>query len=231
MSLARQILQDSPIGYWPLNELSGTTAFDRSGSGFHGAITGGVTLGAAGPAGLKCMDFNGTTGWIDLTAYALLSRAVPWSIEAWANKDVLTGSRIIFSEGYESHIQYSLGSDVTGAGAVDKVNFGYYDSGGWKGPYPGSPDLAVGDWHQFVGTCTGTSFVLYMDGVSVATATTAAQSGVTFRGAGIGARPDTPSTIAFWDGRIAQVAFYSAVLSADRVLAHYQAGIRSGVVL
>ncbi|HEX2424241.1 MAG TPA: hypothetical protein VHN56_13970, partial [Actinomycetota bacterium] len=40
--------QSSAVGLWHLDELSGTTAFDSSGHGHNGAITGPVTLGVPG---------------------------------------------------------------------------------------------------------------------------------------------------------------------------------------
>jgi hypothetical protein len=38
-----------PLGYWPLNELSGTNAFDYSGNGYHGTYITPTALGTAGP--------------------------------------------------------------------------------------------------------------------------------------------------------------------------------------
>ena len=43
------VLQFSPLGYWPLNETTGSNAFDLSGNGHHGAYVGDVTLGTSGP--------------------------------------------------------------------------------------------------------------------------------------------------------------------------------------
>lgn len=42
------VLSLNPVGFWPLNETSGTTAFDISGNQNNGEYQGGVTLGAAG---------------------------------------------------------------------------------------------------------------------------------------------------------------------------------------
>jgi hypothetical protein len=40
--------QSSAVGFWHLDELSGTTAYDSSGYGHNGAISGPVTLGVPG---------------------------------------------------------------------------------------------------------------------------------------------------------------------------------------
>ena len=42
------VFNDSPVGYWRLDETSGTTAADTSDSGNTGQYVGGVTQGAAG---------------------------------------------------------------------------------------------------------------------------------------------------------------------------------------
>lgn len=43
MSYQLQVIKDNPIAFWPLDELSGTTAFDVSGSGNSGTYSGGIT--------------------------------------------------------------------------------------------------------------------------------------------------------------------------------------------
>lgn len=48
-SFQTNVLHLGPLGYWPLNETTGTSAFDLSGNGYHGAYVGEVTLGTPGP--------------------------------------------------------------------------------------------------------------------------------------------------------------------------------------
>ena len=43
MSYQLRILKDKPLGFWLLDESSGTTAFDYSGSGNNGTYTGSLT--------------------------------------------------------------------------------------------------------------------------------------------------------------------------------------------
>jgi hypothetical protein len=43
MSYQLQVIKDNPIAFWPLDELSGTTAFDISGSGNNGSYVGSLT--------------------------------------------------------------------------------------------------------------------------------------------------------------------------------------------
>jgi hypothetical protein len=43
MSYQLQVIKDNPIAFWPLDEISGTTAFDVSGSGNNGSYAGSLT--------------------------------------------------------------------------------------------------------------------------------------------------------------------------------------------
>ena len=43
MSYQLKVIQDYPIGFWPLDETSGTTATDISGCGNNGTYTGSLT--------------------------------------------------------------------------------------------------------------------------------------------------------------------------------------------
>ena len=65
------VLSLNPVGFWPLNETSGTTAFDVSGNNNNGAYQSAVTLGTAGvpnppfvgfAGGSVAADFNSSQG-------------------------------------------------------------------------------------------------------------------------------------------------------------------------
>lgn len=43
MSYQLQVIKDNPIAFWPLDEISGTTAIDASGSGNNGTYSGSLT--------------------------------------------------------------------------------------------------------------------------------------------------------------------------------------------
>jgi len=45
MSYQLKVIQDYPIGFWTLDELSGTSAIDISGCLNNGTYTGGITTG------------------------------------------------------------------------------------------------------------------------------------------------------------------------------------------
>ncbi|HVS35748.1 MAG TPA: PKD domain-containing protein, partial [Gemmataceae bacterium] len=60
-------LGQGPVAYYPFNETSGGTAFDISGNGNNGAISGAVTLGAAGSGAQISNGVDITAGAADNT--------------------------------------------------------------------------------------------------------------------------------------------------------------------
>jgi len=56
------VLGLNPVGFWPLNETSGTTAFDISGNNNNGAYQSGVMLGVAGVPNPPFLGFTGGSG-------------------------------------------------------------------------------------------------------------------------------------------------------------------------
>ncbi|NEO97317.1 MAG: filamentous hemagglutinin N-terminal domain-containing protein [Symploca sp. SIO2E9] len=65
ISYEQTVLADNPVGYWRLDETSGTTAFDASGNNFNGTYRGDVSQGVAGVSGTAA-DFDGVNGAVDI---------------------------------------------------------------------------------------------------------------------------------------------------------------------
>lgn len=100
MSYTSVVRADRPIGLWPLNELSGTTAFDLAGSN-NGTYVGGVTLGVAGPFGGPAASFDGTDDYVTIAHHASLNFGNgPFSIEFWVWRFDLSWMHSLFDKGY-----------------------------------------------------------------------------------------------------------------------------------
>jgi hypothetical protein len=102
-----------PIGYWPLDETSGTTAYDAAPGALNGTIQGGVTLGVPAPiAGATAMQFDGgnCTGInLDVAATAL---AVDFpTIEMWIQTSD-TPAAFLFRWRYYGYQLYATNSSV-----------------------------------------------------------------------------------------------------------------------
>lgn len=88
VSYSQKLLGISPanlLAYWKLDETSGATAYDSSGNGRNGTISG-ATLGAAGIGdGLTAMSFDGVNDFINIYSASLSGAYMPNSmtILAW----------------------------------------------------------------------------------------------------------------------------------------------------
>ena len=85
ISYKNTVLADSPLVYYRLDEASGTTATDSSGSGHNGTysatgVTYSVTGAIRGDAD-KAVTFNGTTG--DVTVPSPINPTGSATLECW----------------------------------------------------------------------------------------------------------------------------------------------------
>lgn len=230
-ALLKQMMLDSPTGLWPLDEGSGTTVRDASGNGHNGTYTS-TTWGSFFGFGASVTD--GAAGYatipLDLSSYSAATVEV-WFFRtaAWDN-----GGGAL----------YEHANDTTGASIFSVPNSGV---GSWRVGSFGNTNYdtsefarpAIGVWHQAVqvvdltvasgGT---TKNIPYIDGVAVSytKANTAAVTGGAFRNDSLYLGRMAPSQTGFGAFTLAYAAIYGGtLLSATRIKAHYQAGIRSAV--
>lgn len=77
------VLNDNPVSYWRLDEMTGSIAHDQRGIA-DGSISGGVTLNQLGPtAGGAAMAFDGSTGQVSISPTSALTTPQSWTVEAW----------------------------------------------------------------------------------------------------------------------------------------------------
>jgi hypothetical protein len=168
------VLQLDPLGYWPLNETSGTVAYDVVG-GNNGTYTNlvpggnGITLGVSGPQNTffgnnsLAAGFDGVSGIVDIPEGPFnITGAI--SVVAWAqlNYNPNFGGLI-------GHGDPSWRTSINHQGLV-----GAADGSAPDATEP-SPSILTGDngWHMVTYTYTGivgapTNGSLYIDGVVVA---------------------------------------------------------------
>lgn len=240
-ALLRQMLLDSPSGLWPLNETSGTTAYDASGHGLNGTYTGGTRAGGAlGPLGATNVGTAG--GYVSVPDNALLSPEAGTTgaitVECFLVPTLSGSSGTLYYPVAKAQSPYEFALWHRGNG---EVHFSIWDSAGndvevdAQRPNAAAGTLVTGLCFHLVGTYDRGAGVqaLYVNGALVdtyssfvggryASDTTSVLHFQGTRGDGIGADITTPQG---W------VAIYPTALSATRIKAHYQAGIRSGVMV
>ncbi len=202
---------DTPLGYWRLGETSGTTAVDSSGAGRSGSYVGGFTLAQAGAIANDAdyaTIFNGSNAYVSLgnpTAFQVNAG----TLEAWVNTTTSAQSAIL-SKLYA----WWLGIQTSGKlGLYDMTAGVMRDSG---------VVINDGRWHQVAavfqsGVAGGSQ--MYVDGKAAGSPflMTVANQTVEVEVAGYS------TTSQFLNGAVDEVALYPAVLSAGRILSHYQA--------
>ena len=227
---SQTILQDSPIAYWRLGELSGTSAADVQGvaSGTYG---GAFTLGTAGAiAGdnnaSAIFATGGTNGNVLLPNVSALNLGgLACTLECWAKTTLASAQHLI--GGYNSSPSfggYALGIGVgSGTGKVS-----YWSGGGNGGAwFESASAVNNGAWRHLAVVVSASATIIYIDGT--ADASIAADLRPTsFSGSrNLAARTDNMFPLI---GSLDEVAIYSAALSAARIAAHYQAGIAAGML-
>lgn len=226
-----EVLADSPLAFYLLDEASGSTAADSSGNSRDATIAGTPDFQQTGPAGLThALGLNtpsGTDEWVDVPDLSALGTV---GFEVWVSDDVaLTPSmtlqrlaRLGLSGSGDDEPIY-LGP-ATGSFANEVITVAPRDSGGAAVPVAyddSSGNIATG-WHHLVFQWDG-FWQIWLDGEPILNATDGTQENVPWNEIELG--NSAASTANPFRGLMAAAAFYGGVLSTARIFAHYYAGI------
>jgi hypothetical protein len=213
------INSDNPAAYWRLGETSGTTAVDETGvydATYYNAPTLGVT-GALYGSTDTAVTFNGTD------EYAFLENpivtAFPFTLEAWVNTTSTTlESSILYVVDKSVHNRYyGVSVQASGLARLESRNTTFLS-------VSSTTTVNDGEWHLITAEFwSSTLKKLYVDGVLEGTLTTSSTFSTETDRVSIGVAGK--STISnYMDGTIDEAVVFDSGLSADRILAHYNAG-------
>ncbi len=226
--LAQDILGDNPVGYWQLNESSGTN-FNNKGSAtsIDGTSTGTPTLSAAPlyAGGVRSVDFDGTNDGILIPDSTAINTGTynEKTVELVFNADDVTTRQVLYEEGGATHglTIYLDGGNVYVTGEEDTV---------WVDANINSAVSTGTTYHvAFVFDQPNNSFEGFLDGVSMGSVTVGSSTFPSHGGdIGIGYAPDgvqfhdgeDGSGGYYFDGRISDVAIYTTALTAAQLLSH-----------
>jgi hypothetical protein len=118
----------SLVGWWKLDDGSGTTAADSSGAGNNGTIQGGGTWTTGKIGG--GLQLNGTNAYMTANFIPLDNRS--FTIAMWFNPTAMSGNHDLFTEGTGSnnnlvHIRLGGPSPLYGT-PVNGIRFSFYDT-------------------------------------------------------------------------------------------------------
>lgn len=207
------VLADSPLAYWRLNDSApsgagSVTDFSTAGT-YDATPNGGLTWDGPGSIsdGLgKSVLGNGTSGYISAgssLATTLMSSST-WTIEAWFYSSVANAGFI-----------FSAASDATHRVAIQHYANRIYSSSTVGGNKSGLVSQLTGNWHHIVLTSTGALYINNVEAVGTSSAPLNSTVAAT-----IGALNNATS---WFNGRLADVAVYTTVLSPARIAAHWEA--------
>jgi len=213
------VLSLNPLAYWPLNETSGTVAYDVVG-GYNGTYNGNVSLGQAGPSTPEfgssslAASFDGSTAYVDIPEGPFnITGAISTAI--WINDPYTAGFDGIFGHG-----DPSWRMSVT-----PNVEPGANDGTSAANDATSVVPISDGNWHFVVYTYTGQPGVanngtLYVDGEAVAFNTVLTAPVGDNLDVWIGGAPDYP-TARLTVATLANAAVFTYALSANEVQAIY----------
>jgi hypothetical protein len=211
MSYSAEVLADSPLLYWRLGDPTGTFA-DSSGNSRTAADTSGLThqvTGALVGDSNLAVDLDGTNGSL-VSSYNPFTAASSRTFEGISWRDTSTNAHALM--GGTTGTRVLLRCD---AGSTNVTLFTRTDGASqtWTAAWPGN-----GQYVHWDLTYNDTSKVaeLWINGVSQGTKTMAsAYSGSdVFVVGGSGA---------LFDGKMDEIAVYSAILTSGRIAAHVAA--------
>ena len=217
MSYSSEVLADSPVGYWRLEETSGTTASDSSGNARDGLHVNTPTLNVAGAYdGSVGVDYNGSSERTTVADHAVFSADATGglTVEAWVKSGNVSAS--IVSKGASANYEWDLWIDGSGFGQFSVGNLTTFDALG---------QVTLGDindsaWHHVVGVIDNLAVMCYLDGVLVDSDTLSGTPTAGSAGVFIANRADFAKPLS---GTVDDVAVFPSALSAARILAHYVA--------
>ena len=236
------ILTNNPVAYYRLEEVSGTTAFDSSPNHFDATYVpnGASTSPELGLPGIvtNSIAFHGGPdfGSVSIPYQPELSptnadgqHGAPFSVECWvqANTQPADYSVVLAMFGpYEGSAPYL---NASGWNFYQSPAPGSYWIFNMKnGPFAQASAVPITllDWYHLAATFDGSTVVFYVNGVARIT-----EGGVTAYLADHGANGQVGvgQNVGFlpFNGGVDDIAFYTNVLTAANVLAHYQVGTNS----
>lgn len=205
-------LTDGLVGMWSFDgpDISGTTAYDRSGNGNHGTLTNGPqpAIGKVGQA----LDFDGSDDNVEISDDA--SHNVDYlTVSFWVKWDSCDSQHDLIIKDYQDRVFaiYMYSATI--------LRFWAMSSNDWIGAgYDVSFDPTIGQWYHIVGTYGETYQRLYIDKVEQYEAEHGGVldkgSDITFSGGGYD----------YLDGQLDEVRIYNRALSEDEIQRLYRMG-------
>ncbi|MDO8429065.1 MAG: DUF2341 domain-containing protein, partial [Candidatus Daviesbacteria bacterium] len=214
-----------PVGYWNLDEKTGTSAFDKSGNANTGTLTNTPTW-TTGKYGAG-INFAGSDQHVTRADDADFDFAddADFTFSAWVRHAATSTSEIVLSKFNEEGYKIIMESDGDFTCALD------YDST-WTPTDSATSTAATYDdnnWHYISCVKTGASTLrLYIDGVLITTDSSLTASNAVANSDPLYIGIDADGTSNDWIGQIDEPKIYNYARSAKQVVEDMNAGHPAG---
>jgi RHS repeat-associated protein len=204
-------------GYWPLDEVAGSTIDDRQ-TATDLTAAGARVLGVAGglDEARSAVRVDGATGYASRPSTPV-SATDDFALEAWFRYDTIPPSSQVIAYAGTSTTGWGIGFNAGKLAGV--YGSTWLDSG--QAP-------AAGLWHHVVLSRASGTATIYLDGTAYAPTNSSASPSAPGANFAIGRQDVT--TGRYFAGDIDEVAIYGAPMSASTVGAHWAAGRPTSVV-
>jgi hypothetical protein len=210
------------VGYYPLDEDSGTTAYDYSGNENHGTANGAGPSGTgtvAGPLNASAYDFDGTDDRVELPSFPF-DKSTPYTVCMWAYVTDYSDDTFMYGKTgpnnqrtdfklYQGQLIYNFG--VRGGNSLKVTDTG----------------IPKNKWLHYAASYdpSGPTLTGYLNGSPIGSTTGSVDQFSTSFGPWIGANSfDDGSGRAWTPGHIQDVRIYDRAISPQEVAYLYQVG-------
>lgn len=225
-----EILADSPLAYWKLDEIEGSTvALDSSGNERHGTFFGApeTIYGFAGPIETDSPNVGAAGGVARGPVDAALDtvNAFTWEIWGFNSSTPTSDGAVLLTRTNTSAGTGGTSIRINGQTITARVRVDSSGGTNWEVSY--GNQLPWGTWFHVVVTRNTNVLRLYVNGVLRDERTDVPIDTVTLAETqwGISGDPIGPNSATSWG--VARAAIYDQVLNAGRIRTHYEAALAS----
>lgn len=237
------VMSLSPLGYWQLNETVAAPADIATNSGSMSAVAKGYYVsGATHPvSGALAVGTSQAATFPDISGNRVvvpynptIAANAPFSVELWANPfNTTSGDSTTMCVASLTQFGNPPGaSDGTRKGWLVYQNggtgwtFRTYGTGNATFNATANATVTPGNWYHIVGVYDGTSTIIYVNGQVAATTATSSYVPVDVNASPLTVGSRGYGALGFfrYNGSVDEMVYYTNVLTAGEVLAHYQNG-------
>ncbi|MBC7746645.1 LamG domain-containing protein [Pedobacter sp.] len=228
------------VGYWPLDESTGTAVHDSSSNSNDGTTTNGPAWGT-GKINGDLVFTSASSQYASIPDSAVFSGYGAMTLSVWANQSSLSVDKGLVSHWDSSGVSNSWGLQTSSA---DSSKLRFYVASSTADTGSNYTETTTGAWtnsawnHIVVvydsSQANASRVKIYINGTSITTATTGSIATTLANAAAPLTIGDLKGLSRYWNGDIDHVKIFSRAFRADEVKAEYDAqnaGYESGLSL